>query len=112
MATWKIETDSPSVGDNLTDGLSWALVKNKCRIVKIGFAGGSAVYDGRIVVSYGQEKIIDMYNVSATEIDAANQEFMFWNPSNKRAMPGDQINIEVMAAAAATYTIIVDIKEG
>ena len=112
MVTYVWQVDSPNVGQNLTDGMSWAKSKNPQRVVKIGFCGGSAVYDGRIEVSYGSEKVIETYNNSTTEIDCQNDEFAFWVSSNKRCSPGDQINIEVKAAAATTYRLMVDLKEG
>ena len=107
--------NSPTVGQNLSDGKSWAVNKTPVRIVAIGWVGGSDEHDGHIKVYYGQELIADLYNNSDGDsiTDSANG-VRFWHyiSSNKRCRAGDQINIEVVAAAAAYYTLWVDIREG
>lgn len=107
--------NSPSAGQNLSDGKSWAIQKSPCRVVAIGFVGGADEHDGHILVYYGQELIADLYsNDDGDSItDSANgRRFWHFISSNKRLRPGDQLNIEVVSAAAAYYTLWLDIREG
>lgn len=103
---------NPAVGTNLASGKAWASVKRASRIVKAGFAGGAAVYDGEIEIYYGQEQIANMYN-NLTNATPQLKPYAMWISSNKRCPAGDQINIDlVQATGSNNYYLFVDIREG
>jgi len=103
---------TPVVGQNLAEDRIWQSSKSARRIVKIGFTGGSAVYDGQIEVFYGQEKVINIYN-NSTAATPQIKPLALWNSTNKRCRANGDINVEVVTATGShDYYLFVDIREG
>ena len=66
--TFHVTVSSPADGQNIFAGQPWAKSKTNQRIVAISCVGGSDELDGHFEISYGSDKVIDIWNTHDGDI--------------------------------------------
>lgn len=99
---------TPSVGDNLLEDYAVRISNRWRRIDKLGYVGGSAIADGEIQVFVGSTLVGEVRNNDAGDVATADLILPF---GGVFIPPGVQLSVMVTVAAAANYTLFLDIKD-
>ena len=96
---------------NLAEGKDWQKSNVPRRVKRVMMSGSAALWDTRVDLYYGSEKVMELRNTSTggplKPLDSA-----FWHPSKLVLMAGVPLNMIVVDAAATNPVYLyLDIAE-